>query len=103
MPLETLPGWPPAPPVSVTRELLLLIGFPVLMFLIIGGAAMLRPAKSSYDLMQERQALWVSHGDPEAVTEASGGRRGLSSTEHAEVEGRSAEPEAGQGGASARW
>ncbi|HET9647612.1 MAG TPA: hypothetical protein VFP34_05205 [Microlunatus sp.] len=82
VPLETLPGWPAAPPVSVIGLLLLLVGFPVLMILVLVGFSAIRPAQSAYDAMQERQAYWVSINAPEAVTEApGGGRRAISGDE----------------------
>jgi hypothetical protein len=119
MPLETLPGWPPAPPVSPVRELLLLIGFPLVMGLIIAGVAMLRPAKSAYDSMQEREALWVGSGAPEAVTEGPASRAALSADQSGSSQGGAAgkgsagkgsadrgsaeRGSADKGGASARW
>lgn len=72
VPLETLDGWPPAPPVSVVGTLLLLVGVPLLVFAVVFGMAALRPAQSSYDAMQEREALWAGSNAPEAVME---GRR----------------------------
>jgi hypothetical protein len=96
VPLETLPGWPPAPPVSVVGMLLLLVGAPLLVIAIAVGISVIRPAQSSYDLMQERQALWVGSGAPEALTEGPSGRSAVTA----------GESEAGPtdtGGASARW
>jgi hypothetical protein len=83
VPLETLPGWPAAPPVSVVRTLLLLVGIPLLMFLIVLGISALRPAKSAYDSMQEREAFWVGSGAPEAITERPGGRRAVTAADEA--------------------
>ena len=75
MPLETLPGWPAAPPVSVVGTLLLLVGVPVLVILIVAGIAAIRPAKNSYDAMHEREAFWVEHNSPEALTEMTAEER----------------------------
>jgi hypothetical protein len=114
VPLETLPGWPAAPPASVVGTLLLLVGIPVLMLLIMLGIATLRPAKSAYDSMQEREAFWVGRGAPEAVTERPGGQRAaISADEAASSQAASGKASGGtasagedagdKGGASARW
>jgi uncharacterized membrane protein YgcG len=126
VPLETLPGWPPAPPVSVVGMLLLLVGFPLLMFLIMLGIGAVRPAKSPYDTMQQREALWVGSGAPEAVTERPGHQAAIPAEQSTTAEvgsagaakspggaGASNSPgspdksngpgSAGRGGASARW
>jgi hypothetical protein len=96
--------------------LLLLVGFPMLVFVIMLGIAAVRPAKSSYDLMQEREALWV--GGAKAVgpgASAQGRVAGSSSArveaggsgEQAAVEAAEAQRAEGgpadRGGASARW
>ncbi|GAA3608346.1 hypothetical protein GCM10022236_07630 [Microlunatus ginsengisoli] len=101
VPLETLDGWPPAPPVSVVGLLLLLVGFPLLVFLIIFGISALRPAPSAYDAMQEREALWAASNAPEAVTE--GRRAAIPAAEAASDAGAGKSDDAGKGGASARW
>jgi len=119
MPLETLPGWPAAPPVSVVGTLLLLVGVPALIFLIVLGIATLRPAQSSYDAMQQREAYWVGSGAPEALTERPGGSQaaiaadeaasdqaasGKTSGDRATSDRASGDRGSGdKGGASARW
>ena len=119
VPLETLPGWPAAPPASVVGTLLLLVGVPALVFLIVLGIATLRPAQSSYDAMQEREAFWAGSGAPEALTERPGGNRvaiaadeaasdqaasGKTSGDRATSDRASGDRGSGdKGGASARW
>ena len=87
MPLETLPGWPAAPPATVPHMLMVLFGFPLIVIAIVVIIGVIRPAKSSYDSMQERQALWVGSNATEALTEAQ----------------RDDTAAIAKGGASARW
>ena len=92
VPLETLPGWPAAPPFTVPYMLLLLVGFPVIFAAIVAIISIVRPAQSSYDAMQEREALWVAAGAPEALTERPGRHQAIESADKA------AEDQAREGG-----
>ena len=83
VPLETLPGWPVAPPFTVPQMLLLLIGFPLIFIAVVAIISVVRPAQSSYDAMQEREALWVAAGAPEALTERPGRREAIESADQA--------------------
>ncbi len=101
VPLETLPGWPAAPPVSVLGTLALLVGIPLGLLLVFLIIAAVNPAPNSYDLMQQREALWVGSGAPEAITERPGS--GHPAAIAAEKEGGAGRKSTGKGGASARW
>lgn len=93
MPLETLAGWPQARDPSALQVLGLLIGFPLLTFLIIvvlaKASALAKRGRGTSTRTDDH--VWV-HGPGDSSTAETGGATALDPGKRTEA-----------GGASARW
>ena len=107
VPLETLSGWPQVQNPTVLQSLLLLVGFPVLVFLIVIAINKITQnihAARGYDV-QSTDPLWVGDHESAELESASAnpGTEARDQTEsgQAAIEG----DDAGEhvGGAGARW
>jgi hypothetical protein len=107
VPLDTLSGWPQVQNPTVLQSLLLLVGFPVLVFLIVIAINKITQsihAARGHDL-QASDPLWVGDHQPAELESASanpGTEAGeQTQTGEADIEG----DDTGQhvGGAGARW
>ena len=94
VPLETLPGWPPAPNPPVLHALGVIFGIPILLGLVIAGLAYV---SSGRDLRLAGPPVHPvnTYADPAAVTAAA-------ETGPASIEGKPG-ADADTGGTSARW
>lgn len=98
VPLETLPGWPPAPNPSALESLGLLIGVPALVFLIIAAITHLQFAALARRRRPEAtDPVWV--GSPPDGVKGSDSRAAIETGTMGQPRKQPGET----GGASARW
>lgn len=99
VPLETLPGWPPAPNPPALLSLAILIGIPAVAFILIAifGKISASASKASGGLVSSTDTVWLG-ASPKSL--------GTDGDEKPAIEAAKASTSTGAGeigGASARW
>jgi hypothetical protein len=113
VPLETLSGWPQVPDPTILQVLGLLVGIPLLIFLIVIAIARIGTAAHARrgDIIQASDPLWVGAHESSAL-EAAGANPGageqaaVAAAGDEQVEGEEVKgDDTGEhvGGAGARW
>ena len=115
VPLETLSGWPQVPNPSILASLAILVGFPLLVFIIVVAISKIATAAHAGrdDTIDASDPLWVGdHASAELM--AASANPGTEASDQAQV-GDGAQAPAGEGavegddagehvgGAGARW
>ncbi len=85
MPLETLSGWPAAPDPSTLEVLGLLVGFPLLVFIVVIAIAKIGTAAHAGrgDVIQATDPLWVGGEQQTGVLEAPSANPGTEASDEA--------------------
>jgi hypothetical protein len=83
VPLETLSGWPAAPDPSTLQVLGLLVGFPLLVFIIVIAISKIATAAHAGrgDVIQASDPLWVGGEQQTGVLEAPSANPGAEASE----------------------
>jgi hypothetical protein len=83
VPLETLSGWPAAPDPSPLEVLVLLVGFPLLVFIIVVAISKIGTAAHAGrgDLIQASDPLWVGGEQQTGVLEAPSANPGTDASD----------------------
>jgi hypothetical protein len=91
VPLETLSGWPAAPDPSALQVLGLLVGLPLLVFIVVIAIAKIGAAAHAGrgDIIDASDPLWVGGGQQTGLLEASTANPGTEASD----EGSPADPE----------
>ena len=83
MPLETLSGWPAAPDPTTLQVLVLLVGFPLLVFIVVIAISKISTAAHAGrgDVIQASDPLWVGGEQQTGVLEAPSANPGAEASE----------------------